>query len=237
MLAALAVTVTFGGSTFAALVNPGQTIPTNPQDTINPSGDLLEEDVRQVAFDYTAPEGFDFAPVETPTRQATFRSQVYRDPVTQRLSFVYRWEDVPLFFGREGASLDVSSFAGFSTDVTAEVGGGDGSITRSADGSTIQASTPGAGLGTLPSVLVITDATEYDSNGSVSGSVGDEFNVFEISDPENQSVRLAIAELTLNNTFQPITDGGTVIPLPAGVWAGLVMLGGAAGVARRLRRH
>ena len=34
-----------------------------------------------------------------------------------------------------------------------------------------------------------------------------------------------------------VRTGKPVIPLPAGVWGGMIMLGGAAGVARRLRRR
>jgi hypothetical protein len=103
--------------------------------------------------------------------------------------------------------------------------------TRSADGATMNADSVGEGQGELPYFVIATDATEFDSSGSLSGSVLDEFFVF---DPVEQSeITTGLdATFSLSGTFQPVTDGGgNVIPLPAGVWLGLAAL--AAGGVRR----
>jgi hypothetical protein len=236
-----------GGGLHAAIVSPGGSVTTDPAtDTIIPTGDLVDEDVRAVTFQYVAPDGFGFVDVDQTTVDLTFRSRIYRDPVTQVLSFVYQWEGLPNSFGREGTNLAVSSFAGFSTDVTAELGGLEGTINRTGDGVLITAFSAGEGLGSLPSLLVITDATEFDQNGTVHGSVSDEFNVFDLAAPEDQTVRLATATLDLTGTFQPIADdggggggggGGTPIPLPAGVWGGMALLAGGGIAHRRLTRR
>jgi hypothetical protein len=83
-----------------------------------------------------------------------------------------------------------------------------------------------------------TDATAFDSNGSLSGLAVDDFLVFDPAEQQDTTTALT-ATFALTGTFQPITDGGgNVIPLPAGAWFGLVALGGGALAAksRMLRR-
>ena len=134
---------------------------------------------------------------------------------------------------REGGTFTVNSFAGFETDVTAN---GVWFGTRSADGAIIEADSVGAGQGTLPYFVIATDATEFDSNGSLSAFAADEFFVFDSVEQVNVVAGLG-ANVSLAGTFQPITDdgGGNVIPLPAGVWFGLVALA-VSGAIMKARR-
>ena len=94
-------------------------------------------------------------------------------------------------------------------------------MTRSADGATITGDSVDVGGSILPSFFIVTDATEFDANGTFSGGVTDaEGNPKLISAPS--------LPFTITGTFQPITDGGgNVIPLPAAAWGGMLALAGA----------
>ena len=111
------------------------------------------------------------------TRAASKRTSL-RDPATQRLTFVYRFEDPSDSpgLGLERAELTLSSFAGVLTDVSADASaGGPWVINRSADGAIVAADNAGNGLGQLPYFVTATDATAFDRNGTLSGGARDEF--------------------------------------------------------------
>ncbi len=228
-----------GASAFAAIVNPGETINDPSDDTPTPVGELIDEDVREVTFQYVAPDGFAFQNVTT-SADITFRSGVYRDPATQRLSFVYSWDEPAIVsFGPEGGTMTIRSFTGFTTDVSGDLEA-EGTINRSADGSAITGTAAtGLGLGPAQMLIVATNATEYDRGGSLEANVLDLLFLDDLGTEEIEADETLVnAPVSLTGTFQPITDtGNPVIPLPAGVWGGMVMLGGAAGVVRRLRRR
>ena len=225
----------------AGLVAPGGSFSTDAADFVEPTGELLASDARTVTIN------FDTAPYEPAGDQYTFdvafTSEVRRDPVTQHLTFVYRFDRDPAdrTFAREGGFFSVGSFDGFTTDVSAL---GTWTGTRSADGSTILADSVGQGLGTLPYFVIATDATAFDSNGSLSGGVSDEFSVTDPLEPELGVFATGLsATFAVSGTFQPTfpdnggnNGGGNVIPLPAGVWLGLVALGGAGLTAKARRR-
>ena len=61
---------------------------------------------------------------------------------------------------------------------------------------------------------------------------------FTLQTPQGEpDTTVLTAAYALTDTFQPVTDdgGGNVIPLPAGVWLGLVALAGT-GAATKFRR-
>jgi len=241
--AALAVMFLLGAAdnAFAAVVAPGGVVTDPPDDTPLPQGELVDEDVREVTFTYIPPTGFGFVGGVTPTANVTFRSQVYRDATT--LSFVYSWEDLPADFGREGGTMTVSSFADFTTDVSGALGGAESTINRSADGNTIQAFGAGEGLGTVTLLLVETDASEYNESGSFSMDIFDRFDFVNLENPQDLMSDLGGANATLAGVFQPTADDGgpgpgpgNPIPLPAGVWAGMALLGGT-GIVGSMRRQ
>src|SRR5688500_18619451 len=234
--AAMATGIVGGASEFAASVTPGETINDPSDDTPTPVGELIDEDVREVTFQLVAPEGYGFQNVST-SADITFTSGVYRDPATQRLSFVYSWDfDIDSFLP-EGGTMSVRSFTNFTTDVTGDLKP-DGTINRSADGSTITGTAAqGLGVGPVRTLIVATNATEYDQGGNLQAEGLDFLGLVNLETQEIED-QFVSAQVSLAGTFQPITDSvNPVIPLPAGVWGGMIMLGGAAGVARRLRRR
>ena len=220
-----------------AIVGPGETIVNDSGNLVEPAGDVIASDARTVTFTY------DPAPFEPASDELTydidFTSRVIRDPATQRLTFVYRFQSEPggRAFAQEDGTFTVQGFNGFSTDVSTDFAW---SINRSADGVTIDAANFGEGAGGLPYFVIATDATEFDSNGSLSGTARDEFFVFDPAE-QLEALRVLTATFALGDTFQPIADdgnggGGTPIPLPPAAWTGLAALfgGGAFAKARRV---
>jgi len=175
---------------------------------------------------------FPLEPVENPeieTVTVTFRSQVMRDPDTQRLTFVYRLEETPGTLPNlldEKIAMAIKSFAGFETDITSSVSL---TIERSADGGTINAFTPPPGVDEieLPTIVIATDATDFDSLGSIDGTISGGIPV------EPPSASNLSTPFSLPGTFQPVeSGGGGAIPLPGAAWAGLMMLGATAAFAK-----
>jgi len=220
------------GDVQAVPVDPGGSVSVTGDAFVAPTGDVVDSSTQTVTLSYildpTLPE-----PVATDFN-VTFTSQVLRDPATNRLTFVYGLEETPDTLPdllNEQLSLSFSSFTGFSTDVTAN---GALDVNRSADGGTIQATNTAGTELALPTVVIATDATNYNNGGSIDGTVGGD-QIDTGGGPVNINVPFAIAD-----TFQPAQDDVEppppgVIPLPAGVWFGLVALTGG-GIAKRFRR-
>ena len=221
----------------AALVAPGGSFTTDDQDFVAPSGEVVASDARTITLDFDIPSPYEPAGDEY-TFDVSFTSEVLRDPATQQLTFVYRFEkeaDARSFY-REGGSFSVGGFAGFETDVTAN---GVWFGTRGADGATLEADSVGNGQGLLPYFVIATDATAFDSNGTLSGSASDEFSVFDSVEQQTPAIGLGTT-WSLTGTFQPIVDdggggGGTPIPLPPAVWTGLAALAGSGALAKARR--
>ena len=220
------------GDAQAVNVDPGGSVTVTGDTFVAPTGDVVDSATQNVVLSYvldpTVPE-----PVATDFN-VTFTSQVLRDPATNRLTFVYGLEETPDTLPdllNEQLSLSLSSFTGFATDVSAD---GSFDVNRSADGGSIQfTNTAGTELD-LPTIVIATDATNYNSSGAIDGTVGGD-QIDTGGGPTNLSVPFSIS-----GTFQPADDDVEppppgVIPLPAGVWLGLVALAGG-GVAKRYRR-
>ena len=89
------------------------------------------------------------------------------------------------------------------------------------------------GQGLPPTFFVTTDATSFDKNGSLTLSLTDEFGVADPATPEELTITAATATATFDSIFEPAAEGRpppppTGIPLPAGAWSGLIVLGCAA---------
>jgi hypothetical protein len=225
------------GDVQAAPVDPGGSVSVTGDTFVAPTGDVVDSSSQTVTLSYildpVAPE-----PVATDFN-ITFNSQVLRDPATNRLTFVYGLEETPDTLPEllnEQLSLSFTNFTGFTTDVTAN---GSLDVNRSADGGTIQATSTSGAEVILPTIVIATDATAYNANGSMEGTVVGDLLVTD-GGPININTPFA-----LSGTFQPAQDDVEpppppppppgVIPLPAGVWFGLVALAGG-GAAKRYRR-
>lgn len=247
MLASMACGCLFfasAGPAGAAMVAPGATISFDGTDPFtSPSGEVVAEETRTLTLTYD-PGTNTFDPAEDGIHDLSFHSQVIRDPVSQRLTFLYEMESVDgKALAGEAGTFTVGSFDNFTTDLSMRAGAW--TVTRSADGETITGTNPGFGAGTLPNFFIATDATEFDANGSISGDFAAEFGI--IDEEGGPSSAVLTTSFSLGGTFQPLVgdddggngdgggDGGNVIPLPAGVWLGLIALAGT-GAATRFRR-
>ena len=187
--------------------------------------------------------------------EVTLHTRVLRDPLTQRLTFIYDLvEGEHDLLAGELSSFIMGNFGtvtnglpSMSVDLT---GDNFGTAFLDPEGRIVTETTGGE-----PHFAAATDATEFDSNGTVSGGFNKGFAVtFTPDDPNQYETMRLEANFTLNGIFQPVADdgggnggggnggggngngGGNVIPLPAGVWLGLVGLAGT-GAAGRFRRR
>jgi hypothetical protein len=215
----------------ASPVGPGQSIPSN-NSFVQPTGDLIAQNSRDFTLTYdpnTNPGVFSPDPAQDYTGHFTLNTEFWRDPATKHLSFVYQvagGASNGKSGTQEGGNFDIRSFGQFTTDVTASEFG---TINRSADGATLSNAIPGQGIGQLPRMAVVTNATKFDSNGSISGQFTEEWGVLDLEG--GSTTAFLNAPLSLDGTFQPTTSsgGGNAIPLPPAVWTGLTTLATIAG--------
>jgi hypothetical protein len=166
----------------AAIVNPGQTVSLgiSGDDFVPPTGDLVGENTQDFAVNYDL-TGTGYTPSGPTSFTVRLTSQVVRDPATGRLTFVYRIETdgeaQDWMVGSERSTFAINSFAGFTTNVEMIKGALDLIVTRSADGATIDADTVDVGGSALPWAIIATDATEFDNNGTFSGTLGTELSI------------------------------------------------------------
>jgi hypothetical protein len=199
---------------FAGLLRPGQTVGLHSSDLDVPTGTLIAQQTQPLLIDYG---------VKSPTigfdgwLRGSFHQAVYAD-ATGRLTFLY---DIDLGSpGIAGASeqsdLAVWSFKGVSTSVM-------GSLdyesiidaSRSGTGSRIRLKGNTPGLGGAPLLVVETDATDFDAEGTATYAAADE--VPSLLGPST----LASGSVTLRGVYRPVAiesgNGGTVPPPPAAI--------------------
>ena len=217
------------------------TFPAGGPALVPPTGDLLATDTRTLDLTYTAPPGMTFQFPETALTSVQLTSEVRRVPATGQVSFLYRLDpQSEQNFGAEGALAMYTSFVGFATDVTAEPGGAGVIVARSpADGASLSANGGSMGAGHPPSIAVVTDATTFDKNGTLTLELSDEFAFVDASNT------VATAMATFDGIFEPAAEitqpppppPPTGVPLPPGVWSGLGLLAccGAVAKVRQLR--
>ena len=234
LLTAGCLLIARAGLVDAAPVNPGDTgIAVDNTTFVPPTGDIVDTSSQTVTLSFVDPT------VPAPTNvDVTLTSQVLRDPATSRLTFVYSWDQTSATFptGLTNISnaLTLAAYSTFSTDVTSD---STMTIDRAADGSTITANSTGGDAVQLPIIAIATDSTAFDNNGSASGTVSG-----DVISAETGTTTVS-ATFAAAGTFQPVADdgggggggGGGAIPLPAGVWLGLVALAGS-GAATKFRR-
>jgi hypothetical protein len=235
---------TFLTAAFALVCARALAVPVFPDSTVIDSdltipanAEIVTTQDHVVNLDYTEglPEGATV--VDDNTLQTTLHTQVLRDPDSQRLTFVYQIAPAPVgelsgfIMGKFGTVSD-----GASSVSTGLTGKGHWTAYLSLDGEIVTETTGGE-----PHFAAATDATEFDSNGAVTGLFNGVFQITfdDPDDPEAEfNTQLLTARWTINGTFQPLADGGggvTPIPLPAGVWTGFLALSGAGAVVRARR--
>jgi hypothetical protein len=211
-------------------------------DTFVPlSGDVIATHDEPLALTYSGglPDGATVD--EDNVFNVMFHERVYRDPLTQRLTFLYQVDQPDSFRSLTGdpGNIVISSFGGFDINITA-TGFWFGDISE--DGNTITAETTGVSSDAPLSFAIATDATDFDTGGNLEWFFS---NVFAITVPDEplQDQANLTAHVTLSGTFQPATDdgggggGGTAIPLPHAAWGGLLALVVAGATARRNARR
>jgi hypothetical protein len=216
----LAVVFALAAIARAEPVGPGQIVQIFDR-TTNVSGDLLAHDSRQFTLSFTK---------ET-TLNLDYRldSDVFRETSSGHLTFRYAVtglspSNAPELRGfSERSDTFVRSFSGFDTMISGFAGAGTSTspgstAERSADGSEIRFSTLSHGQGLVPTLVVRTNALNFDSLGSITFIGGDEFGVGPAG-----GVVAVDASANLSGTFQP-ASAATAVPLPPGVWAGLITL-------------
>ncbi len=171
-----------------------------------------------------------------------FNDQVLRDPKTGHLTFVYNIQlnNEGITSASQGSELTVNGFGPYTTDVAGQLQFEPmAPVERSANGSSLRFYANSAGLGGAPELAVKTNATRFDSRGTVSFSLAD---VFLVSGPRGQELDDVWGNVSFKNAFRPTgapsTGGSTVVavPLPPAFYTGvgIMMACGIISLFRRL---
>jgi predicted ribosomally synthesized peptide with SipW-like signal peptide len=223
----------------AVPVAPGEAVNVSTEGTFTPTGTLEQEESRAVSLTFTAPGSTTFDPEglqTTATIDGTFQQQVFRDPATNRLAFVYTVQlDQP---DLESIDYVASSFLNFTTDIDGTLGGIQGfAVTRSADGATLTATRDQGLAGSGGTFAVFTDAENFNASGTLGLEATNEFATYDASGSLIGATGVVSDAFTLDAVFQPETQIDPpppgVIPLPAAVWPGMILLGATAMKLRR----
>ena len=227
----------------AVPVAPGESVFVNFEGEFTPTGTLEQDETRPVSLTYAAPTGqtFDAEGAQTTTTiDGTFRQRIFRDPATNRLAFVYTvLLDRP---DLESIDLIAASFLNFTTDVDGDLGSSSQAIavTRSADGATLTATQDQGLAQDGGSFAIFTDAENFNANGTLGVEAGAEFTTYdETGAPLGGATGIVSDAFSLDAVFQPSEQieppPPGVIPLPAALWPGMILLGAVALKVRR--RH
>jgi predicted ribosomally synthesized peptide with SipW-like signal peptide len=235
------VSLSLPGVARAVPVAPGETVNVSTEGTFTPTGTLEQDESRAVSLTFTAPGGTTFDPdglQTTTTIDGTFQQQVYRDPATNRLAFVYTVQlDQP---DLESIDFVASSFLNFATDVDGTLGGIQGfAVTRSADGATLSATRDQGLAGSGGTFAVFTDAEHFNASGTLGLEATHDFGTYDETGAPLGATGVVSDAFALDGIFQPATQieppPPGVIPLPAAVWPGMILLGAVAMKVRRWR--
>jgi hypothetical protein len=210
----------------SALVAPGETVRLRSADFRMPAGQVLAEEAAPFFLVLEA-EGYDSATAVP----GTLTSTVLRERATGRLTFAYAINFAGQ--GNDGAGggaqqsrLSVTGFGSFTANLAARLAfEPDFPCLRSGDGSTLTVESDTPGQGGSPTLLVGTDATEFDAGGVLQFAAADPFLLpgpVEGSGAAGGMVSvLASGEVELSGVFRPIAGGQpSPVPLPPAVFSG-----------------
>jgi hypothetical protein len=162
----------------------------------------------------------------------TLTSTVLRERATGRLTFAYAinfagQDDEGAGGGTHQSRLSVTGFESFRTELAARLAFAPNFPgSRSADGSTLTVESDSPGQGGSPTLLVRTDATDFDAGGVLRFAASDPFLLpgpVEGSGAAGGMVSvLASGEVELSGAFRPVTDARPApVPLPPAVFTGM----------------
>ncbi len=207
--------------TSAVSVAPGETVlPNRGKDFYTPEGEpvdifagLTKIDEQSFAFaeplipNPDAPDHL-IEIYEGANMSGTLLVSVYRDDSDGTLAFLYDVTETGIYHG--GASpFTVTGYGEFAVDGIGHFDDTVGYLSRSSDGEALTF-TNADGQGAPPYLFVRTDATEYDTNGTVT-YIGLREVDFLVYWPTSPAV--------MEGVFQP--TAATPIPLPVAAWTGL----------------
>jgi hypothetical protein len=210
------------GTATAVPVGPGQTLTVDSPIEF-PQGSPIAEMTRDVAITYTPVQSDFFQPVNT-TR--SFVNQVFRDPVTQHLTFVFHATDFETTGFAIVSHATYGSFDNFTTDVQASAhqpGFGTGATLQRDLSGNISIESETLNQSVAPVLVISTNATDFDRNGFAHLIGKDEFSLTAIGG-DSTTIGNASADFTINGLFQP-KESAAAVPLPPAAYGGLVMLG------------
>jgi hypothetical protein len=229
--------------TTAGVVEPGKTVVLNERELPAPEGQVLAKSVLPFSLDYQPGGNMgDFVDFSG-TAEGTLTSTVVREQGRGGLlTFLY---DIDLnddanvgIDASADAALTVDSFRSFTTDVAGALDRERSILaSRTGDGAGVKISSddPNVGMAGAPRLIVRTDATDFDRDGTARFFATDELAV---RTPDGLKVDLASGTVIVGGTFQPVDDvmppvqspdpepptPPAAIPLPPGIGMGLVGL-------------
>jgi hypothetical protein len=211
----------FAGTSTAAPVGPGQTLMVDEIVDL-PTGTPIAEMTRDIAVTYTPVQSEFFQPVHV---THSYVNQIFRDPVTQHLTFVLHVTDLERTDFAIFSHATYGSFDDFTTDVHAQAQragfGNESTLSRDLDGNiTIMADTFDEGR--APIFVIDTDATEFDRNGFAHINAKDEFSL--TANDNSTTLGNAETDYTFDGLFAPKESGPVAVPLPPAVYGGFAML-------------
>lgn len=167
---------------------------------------------------------------------ATLHNVVVRDPLTSQLTFTYQVktsgsDNLP--GGAGSRQLTAASFGASQIDLLASYSdGGAFSTFRSDDGRTAGLASDGGGAAGLTTLIVRTDATAFNSGGTVDYTASD---LLPATSLLANTPPTAEGFATVAGAFQPLDGKPTAMPLPPSMWSGLGALAGVLVITRTRR--
>jgi hypothetical protein len=216
----------------AAPVGPGQTVPYSAvgDSTYTPPGTVIAQQTLSKTFTYDPQFNPDpGAPFnqQHPELTFSFTNKVYRAD-DGHLTFTFEPVGSDTGFG-ERWSITTGDYSGFTTDVHSFDAS---TLSRDNAGNVTLARPDSSGHG-IPSVLIETNATNFNQQGTADVTGADEFMLD--TGPSSSTLVLSTTAGSLSGLYQPASEGGpAAIPLPPAVYGGLAMLAGI--VVTRVRR-
>jgi len=213
-----------------ALVAPGETVRLRSAEFRMPVGQVLAEEAAPFFLVLEA-EGY-APPTAVP---GTLTSTVLRERATGRLTFAYAinfagQDNEGRGGGTQHSRLSITGFESFRTDLAASLAFEPDFVgSRSGDGSTLTVESDTPGEGGSPTLLVRTDATDFDAGGVLQFAASDPFLLpgpVEGSGAAGGMVSvLASGDVEMSGVFRPATDARPApVPLPPALFSGIVTL-------------